>query len=391
MQLLPSLVIWATPIAHLSVAILVFHFALHCPGRRSRLLLFLLFLYFAVLSFLASTNFPFGFLASLWAQSMALNIVHVFSVLFIENKQAPYKGKKDLLSTANICSTYRLWANPQLLPEVKAKPSRSDQQVTRAVFLLLRLAKLGMYYCMYTLVLPIFYDETLGRILPSDVAQPALLARSAWGITPRETVMRSYVAISWVWNSLVFLDGANAALALFFVGIGFDQPDDWPQLFGSLSEARGLRNFWGRFWHKLAMRPYRNCGLVISRTLVRLPCGKLLGRQMSDAVVAFVVFLLSGLSHAAVSWRLGVHDLLDVKWFLLNFAACFIEKLVLSLMRHIAARRGLEREWKMIERSWLGTLVAYGWVFGFFFWSVPLWVYPRYQRVFEQAEKRARM
>lgn len=388
MLLLQCLVIWMTPIAHLSVAILSFHSALYYQGSRLRSFFFLLYLYFAMLSFLASTRFPLTFLASLWAQSMALNMVHVFSVLFIEEVPAPWMNKSSVLSKRSICSTYRLWANPQLLPAAKPSSDKSDHEVTRPVFLLLRVAKLFLYYFVHKRVFPVVYSETIRQILPSDVAQPALLTRLAWGITPRETVMRSYMAVYWVWDSLVYIDGTNAALALFFVGVGFDQPGDWPQLFGSPGEIRGLRSFWGRFWHKLAMRPYRNCGLVVSNTLNRLPRSEPPERQAADVVVAFVVFFLSGLSHAAVSWRLGMHDWLDVKWFLLNFVACFIEKVFLSLIHCIAVRQGLERELKMIQKSWLAKLVAYGWVFGFFFWSVPLWVYPRYQEAFEQAKHR---
>lgn len=332
---------------------------------------------------------PVAFLASLWAQSMALNIVHVFSILFIEKIPAPSMGKDHLISARGICSTYRLWANPRLLPAVNAPDDKRDRAIARPVFLLLCLAKVVMYYSLHNWVLPIYYKETIGRILPSDVARPALLIWWDWEITARELVVRSYMAVSWVWDSLVFLDGANAMLAIFFVGVGFDEPGDWPHLFGSLDEACGLRNFWGRYWHKLAMRPYRNCGLIVSKPLKYLPYGKLLERKLSNGVVAFVVFLLSGLSHAAVSWRLGMHDWLDVKWFLLNFTACFVEKLVLSWIRFFMKVCGQEKGFKTIERSWIGKIVGYAWVFIFFFWSVPLWLYPRYDKAFSQAHIRS--
>lgn len=390
MRLIQNLASWSTPIAYLGVAILSFHFALCCPYQRLRSIFLLIFFYFALLSFLASTKLPLAVLASLWAQSMALNMVHIFSISFLEDIPAPWAGKTKFFSLKSICSTYRLWANPQLLQEVTDLSDKSDKKEGRLVFLFLRLSKLFMYYYMHTLVLPIFYQETLEKILPSDVSQPALLSRLGLGVTPREIVMRSYMAVSWVWESMVFLDGANSILSLVFVGSGFDQPGDWPQLFGSLCEARGLRNFWGRFWHKLAMRPYRNYGLTISRNLIRHVCVKSFEKEASDVVVAFVVFFLSGMSHAVVSWRLGMRDWLDLKWFLLNFAACFVERLVLSLIRSIAAKYGVEKDLKTIERSWLGKTVAYGWVFGFFFWSVPLWVYPRYERSFRQAVTKAR-
>lgn len=381
--------VWATPVAHLSVSILSLHFALHCSNQQARTILILLHFTFAVSSFLASTKMPLAFLASLWAQSMALNIVHVFSVLFIEKIPAPSRGKYHVLSIQGICSTYRLWANPRLLPAVDGPDDERDYDVSRPVFLLLCLVKVVTYYSLHNWALPIYYKEIIRSILPSDVTRPALLDRWDLGLAPRDVVVRSYMAVSWVWDSLVFLDGTNATLAMFFVGIGFDHPGDWPQLFGNFHEACGLRNFWGRFWHKLAMRPYRNCGLVVSRALKYLPCGRSLERNLTNGVIAFVVFLLSGLSHAAVSWRLGMHDWLDVKWFLLNFAACFIEKLFVSWIRYFMTACGLEKDLKAIERSWLGKMIGYAWVFTFLFWSVPLWMYPRYEKAFKQAQGRS--
>lgn len=36
---------------------------------------------------------------------------------------------------------------------------------------------------------------------------------------------------------------------------------------------------------------------------------------VSRMLLAFVVFFLSGLSHMAVSWHLGMRDTLDLQWF----------------------------------------------------------------------------
>lgn len=376
-----TLISCTIPVFQLCLAIIVFHFALHARSQRYRLVLFLLFLYFAVLSFISSAKLPFAFLISLWAQSTALNIIHTFSILFIEKIEPPSTKKFHLLSTKSLCSTYRVWSNPQLLPQSKAVTKENDSELAISVFLLLRVAKLALYCYIHARVVPLFFLATLKRIWPSDVAQTALLLPRLWKMAPREFVVRSYMAVQWIWESLVFLDGTNSALAVFFVGTGFDQPADWPPLFGSIGNIRGLRSFWSHFWHKLAARPYKNCGLVVVRGLrclgVRVP-----GR-VAGVVVAFVVFLLSGLSHAAVSWRLGMRDWLDVQWFLLNFAACLIETIAVSLLRRYAARVGLARELKAVERSWLGRFVGCGWVFGFFFWSVPLWRYPRIQRAFK--------
>ncbi|KAI0010570.1 membrane bound O-acyl transferase family-domain-containing protein [Xylariaceae sp. FL0662B] len=369
------------PIADLLLSFLFFHWALHTSDQCLRMFLFAFFLCFATLSFTTSRNFYYLFpdLTSLWAQSVALNIVHITSLLLIEKWPAPPRDQKNPSWSSSLRATYRLWGNPQLLPEAsKSTVDNEKQEEPLAVFLLLRVAKLPLYYYLHTRVMPCLFSETIVELFPDDVAQPALLT-GLHDVTAREVVVRSWVAVSWIWESLVFLDGANAALASFAVLTGLDRPADWPPLFGRPGAACGLRNFWSRFWHRLALRPYKSWAQVATSGMAPTP--------VSRTVLAFVVFLLSGLSHAAVSWRLGMRDTLDVQWFMLNFAGCLGETIVLSTVRNLAKRAGCARELAAIERSWLGRFVGFSWVFAFFFWSVPLWKYPRLHKGLTATER----
>ncbi|RYP50186.1 hypothetical protein DL768_004242 [Monosporascus sp. mg162] len=90
--------------------------------------------------------------------------------------------------------------------------------------------------------MPRFFAKTVVELVPEDVAQTALLTRFS-EVTAREAVIHSYIAVSWIWENLVFLNNANAALAVFSVLIGLDEPGDWPPLFGRPGCAYGLRNF----------------------------------------------------------------------------------------------------------------------------------------------------
>lgn len=400
------------PIGHLAVAILSFHAALHRKSPQTRLIFFALFVYFAVLSIKTANRFPTPELVSLWVQCMVLNIIHITSVLFIEKIPAPAE-RADLSSWGPACwvwlaslrSTYGIWCNPQLLGHghkhqapprkvgtsetgevpghVPQVPKDRDDDVT--VFLLLRLVKLPLYYFLHTRVVPLLFSQLIGGGSSSsssssllthlDIAQPALFMRSS-PLSPREVAVRAYMAVSWIWESFVIFDGANAALSVLAVVTGFDRASDWPSLFGTLGDVDGLRGFWSRFWHRLGLRPYKNFALVAADRLV--PVGT--SQVARGSVVAFFVFLLSGCSHMAVSWRLGMYDYLDIKWFILNFVACSVERTLISGIRYIAARLDLSRELYMVERSWLGRFIGICWVFGFFFWSVPLWRYPRIQK-----------
>ena len=267
--------------------------------------------------------------------------------------------------------------------DTNTRPKMEQESVP--VFLLLRLLKLPLYYYLFTSILPSIFSETIFRLEASDVAETALFTRLS-DVTAREMVVRSYTAVVWIWESLVLLDGANAILAIIAVLSGLDRPGDWPPLFGNPCAACGLRNFWSRFWHRLAVRSYANIGRLVAK---HIPVG---GKRTQKTVVAFVIFLLSGLSHSAVSWRLGHVDWsIDLQWFMLNFAACSAEFVFVSTLRDIARRLGLARELAMLEASWLGYLAGYSWGFGFFFWTVPKWRFPRLHRQLDATDKLMRL
>lgn len=378
------------PVAYLLLSFLVFHYALQTPKQQLRWFFLPIFLCFAVLSFTKSTQLsPFPGIPSLWAQSVALNIIHVTSLLFLEKWPAPPQHPPRPSQAAAFYTTYRIWANPQLLPPAVDKSAKKtdekEEEEPVVIFLLLRLTKLPLYYYLHIHVLPLLFAEALVELSPLDVAptQLAILTRLS-EITPRELLIRSYFAVSWIWESLVFLDSSNAVLAVVAVLSGLDRPADWPPLFNSPTRITSLRTFWSRFWHRLAVRPYMRYARVIASRGLGLPWRGNTSSPLSpssslalNTTTAFLVFLFSGVSHSAVSWRLGMRDYLDIKWFLLNFAACFVETVVLSTVRTLARRANLTRELRTIEESWLGCVVGPAWVFVFFWWSVPLWRGPR--------------
>lgn len=383
---------YSIPVAYLLLSFLIFHYALHTQNQWLRWLFLPPLVCFNILSFTTSKHFSlFPSIFSLWAQSVALNTVHITSLLFIEQWPAPPEYHQRRSRPAAFHVTYQLWANPRLLPKARTSANKIDEEEEALiVFLLLRLSKLPIYYYLYTHLLPSLFGETLIELSPSEVGQLALVTRLT-DVTPREVFVRSYVAISWVWESFVFLDGANAVLAVFAVLSGLDRPVDWPPLFGPPIRIGSLRSFWSCFWHRLANRPYKSYARFVAIHVLGFLHGKSFISSTSSLVfntfVALVVFLLSGVSHAAVSWRLGMRDWLDVKWFLLNFAACLAETVFLSTVRKLAKRAGLARELIAIERSWLGQVAGLTWVFAFFFWSVPLWRFPRLYEALMRAER----
>lgn len=379
-----------SPVVYLLLSIFIFHCSINNEPKTLRAFLLPFFLGFAILSFTTANHFfiIFTSLASLWAHSITLYIAHIISLLFLERveKLQPVS----LTSRASLDTTLSLWGNPRLISVKKpengpmGKNGKHERAKVKAQellsgFVLLRLAKITLYYCFHTRLFPALFAQIIGQIGIEDVLPamtPGLLTPSY--INARAALVRSHAALIWIWESLVFIDGTNSILAILSVVTGLSRPHDWPHLFGNPLTACGLRAFWSRFWHHLARRPHGNLGRFVAHRLrLLLPAG--VGQGMEGAVVAFVVFFLSGVSHAAVSWRLGHPDWLwvDTQWFILNFLGCSLETLVTSAVRRLAVRAGWERELAALEGSWLGWLVGYTWAFAFFFWSVPMISFPR--------------
>lgn len=393
MQFITQLLLCCVPVLYLALSAAVFSITLHCSNQTNRLYLLPFFLIFSVLSFITSEYFsPFSpSLVSLWSLAISLYILHIISVLYIERWPSPSssftKQQQDTTPTNQLRhfsfrATYKLWGNPQLLPTADA----ASPEIPYSVFFFLRLIKLPIYYSLHSYVIPLIFSETVVEYFPEDVSPvQQTLFRRIHEVTAREVIIRGYTAVIWILESIIFLDSANAVLACFFVLVGLDQPSEWPALFGSLISATSLRKFWSRFWHGLAVRPYTNYGKVLATSILQLRPGSFAFKT----VVACVVFLLSGVSHSAVSWQLGYHEwFLDIWWFFLNFLGCSIEVLCLSAIRGFAKFMKLSRELKMIEDSWFGNFIGYVWVFAFFFWSTPKWRYPSIYRQTLEVEKR---
>jgi hypothetical protein len=370
------------PVFWLLVTVFVFSMALCRLNQTQRLYILPILVTASALTFKTSDKLCFvPGLCSLWSQSVLLFTLHAISLLYIEqwrcittdSEQAGSSQTLISLGTSNLWATYKMFGNPRLiLPE---DSQASTRKMSRSLFVLLRVAKVLVYYVLHRLVLPPLFSEVVLGILPSDVSplRYSVFRQDAPAVTAREMIIRAWVAVQWMWESLLVLDGSNAILSCLAVVSTLDQPHEWPPLFGDISSVTSVRRFWACFWHQLATRPYKSLGFVVARCM-RLEAAS----RAFSFVVAFTVFAVSGLSHAAVSWQLGRKDWsLDMQWFLMNFLVCLVETLLLGALAAAAKRLGLQRELLIVEHSWLGRLVSGTWVFGFFFWTVPYWRYPR--------------
>lgn len=378
------------PIIYLATSVLIFDAALHCHNQTHRYYLLPFFIVSVFLSITSSRYFVWiPGLTSLWTQAMLLNLPHTICLLYMRRWPAPHPPAD--AQPLNILvrflhrfeATYRLWGNPQLIGVIpEAATSTKQEPHPTSVFLFLRLAKLPIYYYINFKMLPTLVSKVLGNISLEDVAEvKQILLRRLWDVSTRELIIRAYVSILWIWQSLVYLDGANSILACVSVVIGLNRPSDWPSLFGNPTSIISLRTFWSQFWHKIAVQPYTYIGRALARQL-GIPTNSF----GCKAFVAFVIFGLSGVSHGLVSWSIGRDGRTDVWWFILNFLACLAETVFLKCLLRAT---GHSREVQLIKESWFGAFIGRAWVFAFFFWSVPKWQYSAMYKEAVHARKMA--
>lgn len=184
------------------------------------------------------------------------------------------------------------------------------------------------------------------------------------------------MAVYWGWAPYRTLDAAHSALSIVFVVIfRVDAPEEWPPIFGRLSEAYSVRRFWSKFWHRLVVRPYSNYAELLSRRVLRLRPGG----AADKLLIIFMVFFISGAAHAIVALQLGDRCgwMRDIWWYCANFGAGALETVAVRQLRALARVIGQERRLLQLSGGVWGKAIGYVWVYAFFFWSVPKWKYPK--------------
>jgi hypothetical protein len=188
--------------------------------------------------------------------------------------------------------------------------------------------------------------------------------------------LRAFFSIHWIWSAYFLINAAHHTLAFFFVVVlRLDQPNEWPPLFGSPLEAYTIQRFWGKFWHRLAYRPYLTCAETCSRRLLRIPCAS----KSEKLVGIFFISLLSGVTHSLVAWQLNDRcgKTRDIFFFTGNFLCGALEMMLAKATRSLAARYRLTKYLTHSIAVTLKRVLGYLWVWIFFAWIVPKWHYPK--------------
>ncbi|KAF6835110.1 hypothetical protein CMUS01_05904 [Colletotrichum musicola] len=193
-------------------------------------------------------------------------------------------------------------------------------------------------------------------------------------LTSRVLMLRAFMSVSWVWANFAALETFHAGLSVFFVVLRFDDPEEWPPLFGSVAEAWTVRRFWSRFWHRIATSTLTRWSLFCVKGRWAKP-----RTALKKTAVAFGVFFLSGVMHATAAWRTGQKFAGRNVWFFsANFLIIAVEIIASWLYKRALGDTKLH---KIIKSSSFLSEVARAlgllWVFTWFFWAVPRWLYPK--------------
>ncbi|KAI6089843.1 membrane bound O-acyl transferase family-domain-containing protein [Hypoxylon rubiginosum] len=282
---------------------------------------------------------------------------------------------------SSLSAAFRIWNNPRQLSFRRAGPG-SAPWPELLKFTLYRIFKVGIIILIdrvlvqkiraYLTADSTLFDFTadkepiLRRVIEQDEDDP---------ITQHQLVLRAFMSVAWIWANILILESYHAVLSVFFVVVlRFDDPEDWLPLFGSVAEAWTVKRFWGRFWHRIATPTFATWARVVSRRVLKLDPGS----EFEKTAVAFGIFLLSGLAHAAAAWRVGQGDAhRDLLFFCANFVVVGVEILVAGLVRGTVRKTRYAALLRDRRLRIAGRALGYVWVFAWFFWATPRWMYSK--------------
>lgn len=229
------------------------------------------------------------------------------------------------------------------------------QKQSRAGFVLRRAAITLLAYLFVDLVVSMPPPEQ-GMVRADKAALSSLRNLSSGDVIFRSSTVLGYWLTTGILN--LFMNNVGAVVA---VTLGLSSPADCPPLYGSFSEAYTIRRFWGVSWHQM-FRCFLtgHADLVVDHTLPFVSRHSAVSRYMRLAIA----FFISGLIHHHADQLMGVPNAENgaVVFFLLHAAFIMVEDALGPVFIALLPER---------PRHILGYL----WVFAFFTWTSPVWIY----------------
>ncbi|KAL0941931.1 toxin biosynthesis protein [Colletotrichum truncatum] len=181
----------------------------------------------------------------------------------------------------------------------------------------------------------------------------------------RETIIRCYFAFEGIWGAYNWFTRVHLACALFFVGIGIDEPEEWPPMFGDIRQAWNLRRFWSKYFDRLI---YRSVAGWAEMILEFTGFGQRPFRGKKRWVLNGIIFTISGVFHGYTDLLNGMGCAFwwEIAWWVGNFVAICGETALISAMRNLCPRVYSALSGK------IGKTIGFMWVWCWLWWSAPI-------------------
>ncbi|EFQ34448.1 hypothetical protein CGRA01v4_00125 [Colletotrichum graminicola] len=183
-------------------------------------------------------------------------------------------------------------------------------------------------------------------------------------VTLHEVMVRCVFAVQSIWSPYAFYTEVHSIMAIFFVALRIDEPEDWPPVFGDIRQAWSLRRLWSKFWDRLIYRPVNGLGEMF---MTAVGLGQRPFRGQKRWLLNGLVFFISGIFHAGTDYISGIHCawMWEIWWWNMNFVVIAGETALLYFIRAYFPRFYEKMSGKV------GKTIGFLWVFAWFFWSAP--------------------
>jgi hypothetical protein len=308
-----------------------------------------------------------------------------------EEAKKPVNNESILFPSRHSISTAcRLWNNPrQLIIRHKLPPLTRFAAIRR---LAPRIVTVAAILILDHMVVQIVQIHLLGNATIFDftgdqhpIIRPLYSHFLEWvvgggpgdyePISQHQLLMRTFISLGWIWSHFVILSTVHTVFAVFFIIIlRFDHPQAWPPLFSSPLDAWSVRRFWGVFWHRTSTPTFSDW----THALVD-PMSTVLSPTMVKVCEALGIFLLTGVMYGLAASCTGEALVnLDIWFFYVNFWVVMVEFLIGSLWSRLIWVPRIERAFESRPQVYLvARALGFIWVYLWFFWAVPRWLYPK--------------
>ncbi|KAK7012864.1 acetyltransferase sirH [Favolaschia claudopus] len=176
--------------------------------------------------------------------------------------------------------------------------------------------------------------------------------------------LQRLLAVLLLWSSLYTCARVRGcAMRIVFVGLGFWDPYECPELFDSWRQAYSVRKFWGKFWHQIIRRILVSHSKLIAHRILNLHPGS----TASAYTQLFVAFFLSGIIHYSGQYMLLRDESRPMpKGPLVFFLA---QAVVITLEDGLVA---VGKKLHLTSGWW--RVIGYAWVVAWLSISTPVWI-----------------